>query len=62
MVDRYIVNSQNGELLLVWSVGISALLLVEGVLQFASSYLSNLLAQSVIRDIRKKSIQTYCFF
>ena len=53
MVDRYIVNSQNAELLLAWSLGIAGLLLVEGVLQFASSFFSNLLAQSVIRDIRK---------
>jgi len=53
MVDRYIVNSQNAQLLLTWSIGIAGLLLLEGVLQFASSYFSNLLAQSVIRDIRK---------
>ena len=53
MVDRYIVDSQNAELLLTWSFGIAGLLLAEGVLQFASSYFSNLLAQSVIRDIRK---------
>ena len=53
MVDRYIVNIQNAQLLLTWSIGIAGLLLLEGVLHFASSYFSNLLAQSVIRDIRK---------
>lgn len=54
MVDQYIVQEQNQELLLKWSVGIAFLLLIEGFLQFSSSYFSNLLAQSVIRDIRKK--------
>ena len=54
MVDNYIVNTQNKELLLSWSLGIVGLLFMEGVLQFVSSYFSNLLAQSVIRDIRKK--------
>ena len=53
MVDRYIVNSQNSALLLQWSIGIAGVLFLEGVLQFSSSYFSNLLAQSVIRDIRK---------
>lgn len=54
MVDNYIVNTQNKEVLLNWSLGIIGLLFIEGVLQFVSSYFSNLLAQSVIRDIRKK--------
>ena len=54
MVDNYIVNTQNKELLLRWCTGIVGLLFLEGVLQFVSSYFSNLLAQSVIRDIRKK--------
>ena len=54
MVDNYIVNTQNKEMLLNWSIGIIGLLFLEGLLQFVSSYFSNLLAQSVIRDIRKK--------
>lgn len=54
MVDEFIVDSQNQEMLLKWSVGIIGLLFIEGLLQFVSSYFSNLLAQSVIRDIRKK--------
>jgi len=54
MVDNYIVNTQNKELLLNWSIGIIGLLFIEGILQFVSSYFSNLLAQSVIRDIRRK--------
>jgi ATP-binding cassette subfamily B protein len=54
MVNDYIINSQNGDKLLFWTLIIIGMLCVEGVLQFASSYFSNLLAQSVIRDIRKK--------
>ena len=51
MVDNYI-NTQNKELLLRWCRDCWFAFL-EGVLQFVSSYFSNLLAQSVIRDIRK---------
>ena len=54
MVDDYIVDTQNQEMLLKWSIAIIGLLFLEGLLQFVSSYFSNLLAQSVIRDIRKK--------
>ena len=54
MVDEFIVDTQNQEMLLIWSVGIIGVLFIEGLLQFVSSYFSNLLAQSVIRDIRKK--------
>ena len=54
MVNDYIINSQNGEKLLFWTLIIIGMLCIEGVLQFSSSYFSNLLAQSVIRDIRKK--------
>ncbi len=54
MVDKYIVNDQNRGALLNWSLLIVGLLMVEGLLQLTSSYFSNLLAQSVIRDIRIK--------
>ena len=54
MVDRYISNGQNGKLLLLWTFGIIGILIVEGTLQFLSSYYSNLLAQSIIYDIRTK--------
>ncbi len=53
-VDEFIIKDQNQEMLLNWSIGIIGLLFLEGLLQFISSYFSNLLAQSVIRDIRKK--------
>ena len=54
MVNKYIVQDQDGELLLFWSGIVAAMLLGEAALQFANSYFSNLLAQSVINDIRQK--------
>jgi ATP-binding cassette subfamily B protein len=54
MVNSYIIMSQNGEMLLLCTGIIIGILFFEAILQFASSYFSNLLAQSVIRDIRQK--------
>jgi ATP-binding cassette subfamily B protein len=54
MVNNYIIQHQDGSMLFFWSMIIIGMLLLEGVLQFTSSYLSNLLAQSVISDIRQK--------
>jgi len=54
MVDKYIVKSQNKSLLLYWSFIIVGILMLESALQLCSSYFSNLLAQSVIRDLRQK--------
>ena len=54
VVDKYIVHNQNGEMLLFWTAIVIGLLVVEGLLQFTNSYLSNLLAQSIIRDLRQK--------
>ncbi len=54
MVNNYIIQHQDGNMLFFWSMIIIGMLLLEGVLQFTSSYLSNLLAQSVISDIRQK--------
>lgn len=53
-IDEYIVNNQNGKLLLVGILIIIGMLLVETLLQFVSAYYSNLLAQSVIYDLRVK--------
>lgn len=53
-IDRYIAQTQNSELLLIWIAIIIGMLLVETVLQFLSAYFSNLLAQSIIYDIRVK--------
>lgn len=54
MVSKYIVVDQVPSQLLFWTLIITSMLIIEGVLQFTSSYLSNLLAQSVILDLRKK--------
>lgn len=54
MVNQYIVKGQNKELLLFWTLIVIAMLAFEAILQFASSYFANLLAQSVIKDIRQK--------
>lgn len=54
MVGDYIENSENPEKLLLWTLILIGILCVETFLQFASSYLSNLLGQSIIRDMRKK--------
>ena len=56
MVTRYIEQEQDAEMLLKWTMVIVGMLFIEGVLQFISSYFSNLLAQSVIRDLRKKLV------
>lgn len=54
MVNDYIIDSQNGSALLNWTIILLVLLLFEGLFQFLNAYFSNLLAQSVIRDIRKR--------
>lgn len=54
MVNKYIVADQNSNALFNWTLILLAMLAAEGVLQFLNSYFSNLLAQSVIRDIRKR--------
>lgn len=54
MVGEYIEKSQNAEKLLIWTLLLIGILIIETLLQFISSYLSNLLGQSIIRDMRKK--------
>jgi ATP-binding cassette subfamily B protein len=54
MVDSYIVQKQDAEALLNWTLVIIAILFFEGIIQLTGSYFSNLLAQSVIHDIRQK--------
>lgn len=54
MVNKYIVADQNSSALFNWTMILLAMLATEGLLQFLNSYFSNLLAQSVIRDIRKR--------
>jgi ATP-binding cassette subfamily B protein len=54
MVDKYIISTKNPEALLHWALLILGLLLLEGMFQFFNALVSNLLAQSIIRDIRQK--------
>lgn len=54
MVDKFIISHQNEKALLEWTIVILVLLLLEGVFQFLGSFSSNLLAQSIIRDVRQK--------
>jgi len=54
MVSKYVIKSKDGEQLIFWTMVVVGMLVLEGILQFSSSYLSNLLAQSVIKDIREK--------
>lgn len=54
MVQKYVVDSQNPSLFLKWTIIVGGILLFEALLQFMTAYFSNLMAQSVIRDIRVK--------
>ena len=54
MVDKYIISTKNPEALLHWALLILGLLVLEGIFQFFNALVSNLLAQSIIRDIRQK--------
>lgn len=54
MVDSFIVKSQDAEALLNWTLLIIGILFLEGLVQLTGSYFSNLLAQSVIHDIRQR--------
>jgi ABC-type multidrug transport system fused ATPase/permease subunit len=62
MVDKFIVQSQNPSMLLFLSFILLGVLMVEGLLQLVSSYFSNLLAQSVIFDLRKKMMHHFLRF
>jgi ATP-binding cassette subfamily B protein len=54
VVQKYIIESPDGDMLLIWTLIIIGMLLIEGVFQFVSSYFANLFAQSIIRDLRKQ--------
>lgn len=54
VVQEYIVpDHKDADQLLFWTFIIVGMLLVEGALQFVSTYFANLFAQSIIRDIRQ---------
>ena len=54
IVDKFIVKTKDLDSLLFWILIVIGLLHVETVFQFFNTYYANLLAQSVIRDLRKK--------
>lgn len=54
VVNEFILKSDDSSALLNWSLLLLGMLFLEGVFQFLGSYTSNLLAQSIIRDIRHK--------
>lgn len=56
IVQKFIVSedSRNVNLFFFWTMIVLGMLFLEAILQFLTTYFSNLLAQSVIRDIRKK--------
>lgn len=54
IVRKYVLESQNPALFSTWLLAVLGMLLVEAILQFSATYFSNLLAQSVIRDLRVK--------
>ncbi len=62
MVDKYIISSVDPSGLLNWTLIIAFVLLLEGVFQFFGSFSSNLLAQSIIRDIRVALFRHLSFF
>ncbi|WP_240612570.1 ABC transporter ATP-binding protein [Brumimicrobium salinarum] len=54
MVDEYIVKDQNADALWFWTMIVVGMLLLEAIFQFMTTFFANLLAQSVIKDIRVK--------
>ncbi|MDX2360117.1 MAG: ABC transporter ATP-binding protein [Crocinitomicaceae bacterium] len=62
MVNDYISLNQDADMLLMWTLIIIGMLLAEGVLQFLSTYFSNLFAQSIIRDLRQRLMQKILTF
>lgn len=59
IIERYLIKNQNPNLLLLGSLLVLLMLLLEALLQVVGTFFSNLLAQSVIRDLRKKVIQHF---
>ncbi|ASS47581.1 MAG: antibiotic ABC transporter ATP-binding protein [Candidatus Fluviicola riflensis] len=54
IVNKYVLETPDGTQFGMWLLLVFGMLFLEAVLQFSATYFSNLLAQSVIRDIRVK--------
>jgi ABC-type multidrug transport system fused ATPase/permease subunit len=59
LIDRYLLKDKDPNMLLLGSLLVLIMLLFEAVLQVVGTYFSNLLAQSVIRDLRQKVIRHF---
>ena len=59
IIDRYLLRDKDPNLLLWGSLLVLLMLLLEAVLQVVGTYFSNLLAQSVIRDLRQRVIRHF---
>jgi len=59
LIDRYLLKDKDPNMLLLGSLLVLIMLLLEAVLQVVGTYFSNLLAQSVIRDLRQKVIRHF---
>jgi ATP-binding cassette subfamily B protein len=59
IIDRYLLKEKDPNMLLLGSLLVLLMLLLEAVLQVVGTYFSNLLAQSVIRDLRQKVIRHF---
>lgn len=57
MIDKYIADGKDANMLLLWTFIIIGVLIMESVLSFLSVYFSSLLAQSIIYDIRTRLFQ-----
>jgi ATP-binding cassette subfamily B protein len=59
IIDRYLLKDKDPNMLLLGTLLVLVMLLLEAVLQVVGTYFSNLLAQSVIRDLRQKVIRHF---
>lgn len=59
IIDKYLLKNHDANMLLLGSLLVLVMLLLEAILQVVGTYFSNLLAQSVIRDLRQKVIRHF---
>ena len=59
IIDHYLIKTKDPDMLLWGSLLVLLMLLLEAVFQVVGTFFSNLLAQSVIRDLRQKVIRHY---
>lgn len=54
LVKNFVGDGYNPDALTSWTIFLVALLFAEAILQFLSSYLSSVLGQNIIRDVRQR--------